>query len=65
MSRLNHARHQHRGRRSESALPYRALRATNDNRPARAANAGRILTAEERARIAAQYGNPLAIQGIA
>lgn len=60
MSRLNHARHQHRGRLSESALPYRARKASNDNAPAKAANAGRVLGGDEKARIAAQYGYRLA-----
>ena len=60
MSRMNHARLQHRGRLSESALPYRAHKASNDNAPAKAANAGRSLTAEERAAVAAQYGYRLA-----
>jgi len=60
MSRLNHARLQHRGRLSESALPYGMRRASNDNAPAKAANAGRVLGSDEKARIAAQYGYRLA-----
>lgn len=60
MSRLNHARHQHRGRLSESALPYAMRRSSNDNGPAKAANAGRSLNAEERAKVAASYGYKVA-----
>lgn len=60
MARLNHARHQHRGRLSESALPYGMRRASNDNAPAKAANAGRSLSAEERAKVAASYGYAVA-----
>tara|TARA_B100000745_G_scaffold24334_1_gene16091 strand:- start:132 stop:314 length:183 start_codon:yes stop_codon:yes gene_type:complete len=60
MSRLNHARLQHRGRQCEFALPYGMRRASNDNASAKAANAGRSLNAEERARVAASYGYKVA-----
>ena len=61
MSRMNHARHQHRGRTSEAALPYRARQASNDNAPAKAANAGRVLSASDREQVAAQYGYAVAV----
>lgn len=55
MSRINHARHIHRGRQTEFALPYKSLTRQNIGK-AKPANAGRSLSAEEKAAIAAQLG---------
>jgi hypothetical protein len=56
MARLNHARHQHRGKRIEVQFgPGR-----NRFEPAEPANDGRVLSFEEKRRIAEQYGYKVA-----
>lgn len=56
MSRINHARHAHRGRQTEAALPYASLRKGRGHVSAKPASAGRSLGSEEIAAYAAMMG---------
>lgn len=56
MSRMNHARHAHRGRQTEAALPYASLRKGRGHASAKPANPGRSLGPEEIAAYAATMG---------
>ncbi len=58
MSRINHAKHAHRGRPTECAFSRTPAWARHS--PAKAANAGRSLSADEKARWAASHGFAIA-----